>query len=110
MGSIDLKGKSFLTLLDFSPEEIAYMLDSAAEFKKLKKEGKSHRIHEGKNVALIFEKTSTRTRCAFEVAAADLGMHSVYLDSKGSQIGKKESIRDTAKVLGRMFDGIEYRG
>lgn len=110
MGSIDLKGKSFLTLLDFSPEEIAFMLDSAAEFKKLKKEGKSHRIHEGKNVALIFEKTSTRTRCAFEVAAADLGMHSVYLDSKGSQIGKKESIRDTAKVLGRMFDGIEYRG
>lgn len=110
MGSIDLKGKSFLTLLDFSPEEIAYMLDSAAEFKKLKKEGKSHRIHERKNVALIFEKTSTRTRCAFEVAAADLGMHSVYLDSKGSQIGKKESIRDTAKVLGRMFDGIEYRG
>ena len=110
MGNIDLKGKSFLTLLDFSPEEIAYMLDSAAEFKKLKKEGKSHRIHEGKNVALIFEKTSTRTRCAFEVAAADLGMHSVYLDSKGSQIGKKESIRDTAKVLGRMFDGIEYRG
>lgn len=110
MGNIDLKGKSFLTLLDFSPEEIAYMLDSAAEFKKLKKEGKSHRIHEGKNVALIFEKTSTRTRCAFEVAAADLGMHAVYLDSKGSQIGKKESIRDTAKVLGRMFDGIEYRG
>ena len=110
MGSIDLKGKSFLTLLDFSPEEIAYMLDSAAEFKKLKKEGKSHRIHEGKNVALIFEKTSTRTRCAFEIAAADLGMHPVYLDSKGSQIGKKESIRDTAKVLGRMFDGIEYRG
>ena len=110
MGSIDLKGKSFLTLLDFSPKEIAYMLDSAAEFKKLKKEGKSHRIHEGKNVALIFEKTSTRTRCAFEVAAADLGMHAVYLDSKGSQIGKKESIRDTAKVLGRMFDGIEYSG
>ena len=110
MGNIDLKGKSFLTLLDFSPEEIAYMLDSAAEFKKLKKEGKSHRIHEGKNVALIFEKTSTRTRCAFEVAAADLGMHPVYLDPKGSQIGKKESIRDTAKVLGRMFDGIEYRG
>ena len=110
MSDINLKGKSFLTLLDFSPEEIAYMLDSAAEFKKLKKEGKSHRIHEGKNVALIFEKTSNRTRCAFEVAAADLGMHSVYLDSKGSQIGKKESIRDTAKVLGRMFDGIEYRG
>ena len=110
MAEINLKGKSFLTLLDFTPEEIAYMLDKAAEFKKMKKEGVSHRIHEGKNVALIFEKTSTRTRCAFEVAAADLGMHPVYLDSKGSQIGKKESISDTAKVLGRMFDGIEYRG
>ena len=110
MSEINLKGKSFLTLLDFTPEEIAYMLDKAAEFKKMKKEGVSHRIHEGKNVALIFEKTSTRTRCAFEVAAADLGMHPVYLDSKGSQIGKKESISDTAKVLGRMFDGIEYRG
>ena len=110
MSEINLKGKSFLTLLDFTPEEIAYMLDKAAEFKKMKKEGVSHKIHEGKNVALIFEKTSTRTRCAFEVAAADLGMHPVYLDSKGSQIGKKESISDTAKVLGRMFDGIEYRG
>ena len=110
MPEINLKGKSFLTLLDFTPEEIAYMLDKAAEFKKMKKEGVCHRIHEGKNVALIFEKTSTRTRCAFEVAAADLGMHPVYLDSKGSQIGKKESISDTAKVLGRMFDGIEYRG
>ena len=110
MGNIDLKGRNFLTLLDFSTDEIEYMLDSAASFKKMKKEGVSHKIHEGKNVALIFEKTSTRTRCAFEVAASDLGMHSVYLDSKGSQIGKKESICDTAKVLGRMFDGIEYRG
>ena len=110
MSDINLKGKSFLTLLDFSPEEIEYMIETAAKYKKMKKEGVSHKIHEGKNVALIFEKTSTRTRCAFEVAAADLGMHAVYLDSKGSQIGKKESISDTAKVLGRMFDGIEYRG
>ena len=110
MSDINLKGKSFLTLLDFTPEEIEYMIETAAEYKKMKKEGVSHKIHEGKNVALIFEKTSTRTRCAFEVAAADLGMHAVYLDSKGSQIGKKESISDTAKVLGRMFDGIEYRG
>ena len=110
MSDINLKGKSFLTLLDFTPEEIEYMIETAAEYKKMKKEGVSHKIHEGKNVALIFEKTSTRTRCAFEVDAADLGMHAVYLDSKGSQIGKKESIRDTAKVLGRMFDGIEYRG
>ena len=110
MSDINLKGKSFLTLLDFTPEEIEYMIETAAKYKKMKKEGVSHKIHEGKNVALIFEKTSTRTRCAFEVAAADLGMHAVYLDSKGSQIGKKESISDTAKVLGRMFDGIEYRG
>ena len=110
MSDINLKGKSFLTLLDFTPEEIEYMIETAAKYKKMKKEGVSHKIHEGKNVALIFEKTSTRTRCAFEVAAADLGMHAVYLDSKGSQIGKKESICDTAKVLGRMFDGIEYRG
>ena len=107
---ISLKGRSFLTLLDYSSEEIAFLLDEAAKYKKMKKEGVPHNIHQGKNVALIFEKTSTRTRCAFEVAAADLGMHPVYLDSKGSQIGKKESIRDTAKVLGRMFDGIEYRG
>ena len=110
MSDINLKGKSFLTLLDFTPEEIEYMIETASRYKKMKKEGVSHKIHEGKNVALIFEKTSTRTRCAFEVAAADLGMHAVYLDSKGSQIGKKESIADTAKVLGRMFDGIEYRG
>ena len=107
---MNLKGKSFLTLLDFTPTEIEGLLDLAAEFKAKKKNGISHRICEGKNIALIFEKTSTRTRCAFEVAAADLGMHPVYLDPQGSQIGKKESIADTARVLGRMFDGIEYRG
>lgn len=107
---MNLQGKSFLKLLDFSSEEIEYMLDLAADLKTKKKAGIPHRFCEGKNVALIFEKTSTRTRCAFEVAAADLGMHPVYLDPSGSQIGKKESIPDTARVLGRMFDGIEYRG
>ena len=107
---MNLQGKSFLKLLDFSSEEIEYMLDLAADLKAKKKAGIPHRFCEGKNVALIFEKTSTRTRCAFEVAAADLGMHPVYLDPSGSQIGKKESIPDTARVLGRMFDGIEYRG
>ena len=107
---ISLKGQSFLKLMDFTPAEIEGMLDAAAELKQMKKEGKAHRLLEGKNVALIFEKTSTRTRCSFEVAAADLGMHPVYLDPSGSQIGKKESIADTARVLGRMFDGIEYRG
>ena len=106
----NLQGRSFLKLLDFSTEEITYLLDLAAKLKAQKKSGVSHRLCEGKNVALIFEKTSTRTRCSFEVAAADLGMHPVYLDPKGSQIGKKESIADTARVLGRMFDGIEYRG
>jgi len=105
-----LKNRSFLTLLDFTPEEIVSLIDLAAELKSKKKAGIPHRMHEGKNVALIFEKSSTRTRCAFEVAAADLGMHAVYLDPNGSQIGKKESIADTAQVLGRMFDGIEYRG
>ncbi len=107
---MDLKGKSFLKLLDFTPDEISGLIDFAAELKAKKKAGVPHRLHEGKNVALIFEKTSTRTRCSFEVAAADLGMHPVYLDPKSSQIGKKESIADTARVLGRMFDGIEYRG
>ena len=107
---MNLKGKSFLKLLDFSTEEIAGLLDLAAELKQKKKAGVPHRLCEGKNIALIFEKTSTRTRCSFEVAAADLGMHPVYLDPSGSQIGKKESIADTARVLGRMFDGIEYRG
>jgi len=105
-----LTGKSFLKLLDFSPAEIEYLIDLAADLKEKKKAGVPHRLCEGKNIALIFEKTSTRTRCAFEVAAADLGMHPVYLDPQGSQIGKKESIADTARVLGRMFDGIEYRG
>jgi ornithine carbamoyltransferase len=106
----DFKGRSFLKLLDFSTEEITYLLDLAAKLKQQKKDGVPHRLCEGKNVALIFEKTSTRTRCSFEVAAADLGMHPVYLDPSGSQMGKKESIADTARVLGRMFDGIEYRG
>lgn len=105
-----LKGKNFLKLLDFTPAEISEFLSLAADLKAKKKAGIPHRLCEGKNIALIFEKTSTRTRCSFEVAAADLGMHPVYLDPKGSQIGKKESIADTARVLGRMFDGIEYRG
>lgn len=104
------KNRNFLKLLDFTPDEIDALLKLAADFKAKKKAGIPHRLCEGKNVALIFEKTSTRTRCSFEVAAADLGMHSVYLDPKASQIGKKESIADTARVLGRMFDGIEYRG
>jgi len=107
---MNLKNRSFLKLLDFTPEEINYLLDLAADLKKKKKDGISHRMCKGKSIALIFEKTSTRTRCAFEVAAADLGMHPTYLDPSGSQIGKKESIADTARVLGRMYDGIEYRG
>ena len=107
---VDLKNRSFLKLLDFTPEEIGGLLELAAQLKAQKKAGIPHRIHEGKNVTLIFEKTSTRTRCSFEVAAADLGMNAVYLDPNASQLGKKESIADTARVLGRMFDGIEYRG
>lgn len=107
---MNLKGKSFLKLLDFTPAEIGELIDFAADLKAKKKAGIPHRLCEGKNIALVFEKTSTRTRCAFEVAGADLGMHPVYLDPQGSQIGKKESIADTARVLGRMFDGIEYRG
>ena len=107
---MDLKGKHFLKLLDFSSEDIAALLALAAKLKAEKKAGIPHRLCEGKNIALIFEKTSTRTRCAFEVAAHDLGMGATYLDPSGSQIGKKESIADTARVLGRMFDGIEYRG
>ena len=105
-----MKNKHFLKLLDFTPEEIEYLLDFAADLKAKKKAGIPHRLCEGKSIALIFEKTSTRTRCAFEVAAADLGMHPTYLDPSGSQLGKKESIADTARVLGRMYDGIEYRG
>ena len=107
---MNLKGKHFLKLLDFTPAEIEGLLDLATDLKAKKKAGIPHRMCEGKSIALVFEKTSTRTRCAFEVAAADLGMHPVYLEPTGSQIGKKESIADTARVLGRMFDGIEYRG
>ena len=107
---MELNGKSFLKLLDFSSEEIAGLLALYADLKAKKKAGIPHRLCEGKSIALVFEKTSTRTRCAFEVAANDLGMHPVYLDPKSSQMGKKESIPDTARVLGRMFDGIEYRG
>ena len=107
---LDLYGKDFLKLLDFSAEEITGLVDLAAELKAMKKAGEAHRFCEGKNIALIFEKTSTRTRCSFEVAAHDLGMGVTYLDPTGSQIGKKESIADTARVLASMFDGIEYRG
>ena len=107
---MNLAGRSFLKLLDYTPEEITYLLDLAADLKSKKNKGILTKWHEGKNVALIFEKTSTRTRCAFEVAAHDLGMGTTYLDPSGSQIGKKESIADTARVLGRMYEGIEYRG
>ena len=107
---MSLKNRNFLKLLDFTPAEIEELLALAADLKAEKRAGVPHRLHEGKSIALIFEKTSTRTRCAFEVAATDLGMHAVYLDPSGSQISKKESIADTARVLGRMFDGIEYRG
>ena len=106
----NLQGRSFLKLLDYTPEEIDSLLNLAAELKQQKKVGISHRMHQGKNVVLLFEKDSTRTRCAFEVAAADLGMSATYLGPTGSQMGKKESIADTARVLGRMYDGIEYRG
>ena len=107
---MNLKGKNFLKLLDFTPEEIEGLMDLAADLKAKKKAGIAHDTLRGKNIVLIFEKTSTRTRCSFEVAAHDLGMQVTYLDPSGSQIGKKESIADTARVLGRMFDGIEYRG
>ena len=107
---MDLKNRSFLKLLDFTPAEINGLLDLAADFKAKKKAGISHHICEGKNIVLLFEKDSTRTRCAFEVAGADLGMAVTYLGPSGSQMGKKESIADTARVLGRMYDGIEYRG
>ena len=107
---MNLKGKDFLKLLDFSSEEIEGLIDLAADLKAKKKAGVPHRLCEGKNIALIFEKTSTRTRCSFEVAAYDLGMGVTYLDSQGSQIGKKESIADTARVLSSIYDGIEYRG
>ncbi|MBQ4052572.1 MAG: ornithine carbamoyltransferase [Clostridia bacterium] len=107
---MNLKNRHFLKLLDYTPAEMEYLLDLAAELKDQKKKGIPHRLCEGKNIALIFEKTSTRTRCSFEVAAYDLGMGVTYLDPTGSQIGKKESIADTARVLGRIYDGIEYRG
>ena len=106
----NLQGRSFLKLLDYTPEEIDSLLNLAAELKQQKKVGISHRMYQGKNVVLLFEKDSTRTRCAFDVAAADLGMSATYLGPTGSQMGKKESIADTARVLGRMYDGIEYRG
>ena len=107
---MNLKGKSFLKLLDYTPEEIGYLIDLAAKLKAEKKSGTKHKLCEGKNIALIFEKTSTRTRCSFEVAAYDLGMNVTYLDPTGSQMGKKESIADTARVLGGIYDAIEYRG
>ena len=106
----ELKGRDFLKLLDFTNEEVQGLVDLAAELKAQKKSGIPHEVCKGKHIALIFEKTSTRTRCSFEVAAADLGMHSTYLDPTGSQIGKKESIADTARVLSGIYDGIEYRG
>ena len=107
---VNLSGRSFLKLLDFTPDEITYLIDLAADFKRLKRTGTPHRYLEGKNIVLLFEKTSTRTRCSFEVAGMDLGMGVTYLDPSASQMGKKESIEDTARVLGRMYDGIEYRG
>ena len=107
---MDLYKRNLLTLLDFTPEEIQYLLDLAINLKDKKHRGVDHAVLKGKNIVLLFEKDSTRTRCAFEVAAADLGMNAVYIGSSGSQMGKKESIADTARVLGRMFDGIEYRG
>ena len=105
-----LKGRNFLKLMDFTPEEITYLIDLAEELKNKKRQGIMHDSLVGKNIAVIFEKTSTRTRCSFEVAAHDLGMHVTYLDPESSQFGKKESVADSARVLGRMFDGIEYRG
>ena len=105
-----LKGRSLLTLSDYTAEEIRLLLDTAREYRRLKYDGIPHRIHEGKNVALLFEKASTRTRCAFTVAANDLGVAPEYLGKDDIQLGKKETVEDTAKVLGRMFDGIEFRG
>src|SRR5574344_1925319 len=107
---MDLRGRDFLKLLDYSPLEIRYLLDLAKDFKKKKEKGKSHEYLKGKNIAIIFEKDSTRTRCSFEVAAYDLGMHVTYLGPTVSQLGKKETIEDTARVLSGIYDGIEYRG
>lgn len=108
--AVNLRGRSFLKLLDFTSEEIRYLIDLAKDLKSLKRAGISHDKLRGKNIVLLFEKTSTRTRCSFEVAGNDLGLGVTYLDSNGSQVGKKENIKDTARVLGRMYDGIEYRG
>ena len=108
--ALNIRGRNFLKLLDYTSEEIRYLLDVSGEFKNMKRNGVAHRYLEGKNIVLLFEKTSTRTRCAFEVAGMDLGMGVTYLDPGSSQMGKKESIADTARVLGRMYDGIEYRG
>lgn len=108
--AVNLKGRNFLTLMDFTPEEIRYMLDLAHDLKSKKRAGIRNEVLKGKNIVLLFEKTSTRTRCSFEVACLDEGAHVTFLDSKSSQMGKKESIADTAKVLGRFYDGIEYRG
>ena len=108
--AVNLRGRSFLKLLDFTSEEIRYLIDLAKDLKSLKRAGISHDKLKGKNIVLLFEKTSTRTRCSFEVAGHDLGLGVTYLDSNGSQVGKKENIKDTARVLGRMYDGIEYRG
>ena len=105
--AVNLKGRSFLTLMDFTPEEIRYMLDLAHDLKAKKRSGIQGEMLKGKNIVLLFDKTSTRTRCSFEVACHDEGAHVTYLDSKSSQVGKKESIEDSAKVLGRFFDGIE---
>ena len=107
---VNLRGRNFLKLLDYTPAEIRYLLDLSKEFKRKKLSGEPHRYLEGKNIVLLFEKTSTRTRCSFEVAGMDLGCGVTYLDPGSSQMGKKESIADTARVLGRMYDGIEYRG
>ncbi|MBN2883913.1 MAG: ornithine carbamoyltransferase, partial [Clostridia bacterium] len=107
---VNIRGRNFLTLLDYSPEEIRYLLDLSKDFKAMKRNGTPHRYLEGKNIVLLFEKSSTRTRCSFEVAGMDLGMGVTYLDPGSSQMGKKESIADTARVLGRLYDGIEYRG
>ena len=108
--AVNLRGKSYLKLLDFTPAEIRYLLDLSKDFKSMKRAGVQHKYLDGKNIVLLFEKTSTRTRCSFEVAGRDLGMGVTYLDPGSSQMGKKESIPDTARVLGRMYDGIEYRG
>ena len=108
--AVNIRGRSFLKLLDYTPAEIRYLLDLSKNFKDMKRAGVPHRWLEGKNIVLLFEKTSTRTRCSFEVAGMDLGMGVTYLEPGSSQMGKKESIADTARVLGRMYDGIEYRG